>query len=101
MLETPDEIAQTQIDNKKGCESMEEGFIIKIHLHPSSSKESIGGERDGWLDVYVKEKPVSGKANNAVIDLLSRTFGVKRQQIRILHGEKSRRKIVMIKARAN
>ncbi len=79
---------------------MEEGFIIKVHLHPSSSKEGIGEERDGWLDVYVKEKPVSGKANEAMIDLLSRTFGVKRRHIKILRGNKSRRKIVMIETRS-
>jgi hypothetical protein len=65
--------------------------ILEIKVIPSAGREEIiEGEP---LVVKVKEPAEKGKANEALIRLLSRHFGGK---VRIIRGETQRRKIVEI-----
>ncbi len=68
---------------------------IKIKVKPRS-KESKVVEADDFLKVFVKSPPEGGKANEEVIELISKYFGVKKSSIRIVSGFKSREKIVEI-----
>jgi uncharacterized protein (TIGR00251 family) len=45
----------------------------------------------------VRAPPVKGKANEAVIEVLAEFFGVKKSDIRIMSGERSREKVVEIR----
>ena len=64
---------------------------LRLKVIPNSKKaEVIKGEP---LIVKVKETPVKGRANKAVIKLLSKCFG---KSVRIISGEKSKKKIVQI-----
>ena len=63
----------------------------KIKVIPNSkSSEVIEGE---LLTVRVKEAPEKGKANKSVIKLLEKHF---KKGVKIISGEKSRRKIIEI-----
>lgn len=68
---------------------------IKIKVVPNAGKNKVfeGGE---GLKVYVTSPPTRGKANKAVIKLLAEFFEVKRGDVKIIKGEKSREKIVEI-----
>jgi hypothetical protein len=68
---------------------------IKIKVVPNARKNKVfeEGER---LKVYVTSPPTGGKANKAVIKLLADFFEVKRGDVKIIKGEKSREKIVEI-----
>lgn len=68
---------------------------MKIKVVPNAKKNKVldEGER---LKVYVAAPPTEGKANKAVIELLAEFFEVKRGNVRIIKGEKSREKIVEI-----
>jgi len=70
---------------------------VKIKVVPNAKKDKVlyEGER---LKVYVTAQPTDGKANKAVIELLAEFFGVKRGNVRIVRGERSREKIVEIDA---
>lgn len=71
-------------------------MIINVKVIPKARKEKI--EREGEiLKVYVKEKAEKGKANKRVLELLSEFFNVKKSQIRIVSGEKQRKKVIEIK----
>ena len=48
------------------------------------------------MKVYLTAPAVEGKANKALIEFLSEHFGVKKRDIKILLGEKSRNKVVEI-----
>lgn len=52
------------------------------------------GERT--LKLKVNQPPEDGKANKAVLELLSEYFNVKKKKITIISGEKSRNKVVEI-----
>lgn len=67
---------------------------VDIRVKPGARKEAVGGTHDGALVVAVQAPPVDGKANEAVRKALARAFGVRRQDVVIVAGEKSRDKVV-------
>lgn len=57
--------------------------------------QKLTGEETQYL-VSVKELPVDGKANEAIIRALAGYFKVPKSQVRILAGHASREKVVEI-----
>lgn len=72
-------------------------MIINIRVIPKSSKTLIKKENER-LKVYLTKPATDNLANKQLIDLLAEHFNIKRYQIRIIKGEKSRDKIVKINA---
>lgn len=71
---------------------------INIRVVPRSAKNEIIGEMaDGTLKVKLKAPPVDGKANAALIEFLSKEWGVSKTKIQIIRGLASRNKIIMVK----
>jgi uncharacterized protein len=67
---------------------------VKIKLHPSSSQEKIAEvEKDKEYEVWIKEKPIDGKANKELVKILKKYF---KKDVSIIHGLKSRDKVVEI-----
>jgi len=66
---------------------------ILIKVKPNSRTEEIIKEGDIFV-VRVREPPREDKANQAVIKLLAKHFGVPRNQIRILSGLRSKNKMI-------
>jgi len=64
---------------------------IEIKVIPNSNVDAVVEAEP--LIVRVKEPPTKGKANKAVVKLLSEYFNAR---VRIVSGTKSRRKIVEI-----
>ncbi|MBB4910324.1 DUF167 domain-containing protein [Actinophytocola algeriensis] len=67
---------------------------VDIRVKPGARKESVGGTHGDALVVAVQAPPVDGKANDAVRKALARAFGVRRQDVVIVAGERSRDKVV-------
>jgi len=68
---------------------------VSVLVVPNARKNGVVEEGD-HLKVYVRAPPVKGKANEAVIEVLAEFFGVKKSDIRIISGERSREKVVEI-----
>ncbi len=69
---------------------------LRIRVIPSASRNHIAGWRDGELRVKVQAPPERGRANLAVGKLLARALGIKKGAIRIVRGEKDRRKLIEV-----
>lgn len=67
-----------------------------IHVKPNSKKGPLVIEHDNELTVYLREKPVDGEANTALIRLLAKHFGVSKTCITIKTGQNSRHKIIEV-----
>lgn len=68
---------------------------IKIKLHPNSSQEKIKEiEKDQEYEVWIKEKPIGGKANIYLEKLLKKHF---KKNIKIVSGFSSKIKILEVK----
>lgn len=72
---------------------------LYITLKPSAKQDEIVKLEGCRYKVSVKAPAKEGKANKALIKLLSRTFKVPGRDIEILRGIKSRQKTVGIKKR--
>lgn len=71
-------------------------MIIKVKVTPNSKVELV--QRTGPSDyaLKVRERAIEGRANAAVIALLSSYFKVKRSSVSIIKGAKGREKIVEV-----
>jgi uncharacterized protein (TIGR00251 family) len=70
--------------------------ILKVYLQPKSSKnEMVGPYRDG-IKVKVTAPPIEGKANEALIRLLAKEFGIPISCIEVIRGHHSREKTLRI-----
>lgn len=73
------------------------GLAFEIQVTPHASRAEITGLQDGALKLKVTAQPVDGAANEACLKLLAKALKLKKSQMEILAGEKSRKKIVLVK----
>jgi len=73
------------------------GLTFDIHVIPHASRAEIVGVQDGAFKIKVTVPPVEGAANEACIKLLAKELGLKRSQLEIASGAKSRKKTIMVK----
>ncbi len=71
-------------------------LIFKVRVVPRASRSEIVGEHDGALRVRLAAPPVDGAANDELVRLLSRTFGLARSAIAITAGHTSKLKTVRV-----
>ncbi len=72
------------------------GVRIPILVQPRASRLRFGPVHGDRIKVAIFSPPVAGAANQAVVDLLAKTLGVARSQVRITAGHTSRRKTVEV-----
>jgi uncharacterized protein (TIGR00251 family) len=70
---------------------------ISVKVKPNAKQEKIEKVDESHFLIWVKERPQEGKANKAVIKVLSEYFGVPQSQVVLLKGQASREKIFEIK----
>lgn len=68
-----------------------------IRVKPSASEEKIEAVADGQFEVWVKEPPIQGRANRAVIAALAQHFGVVPSRVSIVSGYTSRQKTIEVR----
>ena len=68
---------------------------INVRVKPNSKIEEVVAEDNGFV-VRVKEPPLKGKANKAVIRLLAKHLGLPEAQLRVSRGLTSRAKTIEI-----
>lgn len=68
----------------------------QVKAKPNAKKQQLITEADGSLTAYLKSAPTDGKANQELIELLAKSFGVSKSQVVIKSGLSSRIKIVEI-----
>ncbi len=69
-------------------------MYLKIKIHPSSKRDSVEKKADDSFEVFVRAKPVEGKANDSMLELLSDFLKVPRSRLRLVKGGMTRNKIV-------
>lgn len=69
---------------------------ITIHAKPGSKVAAITDLSDEGLGVQIDAPAKDGEANAALLDYISSVLGVKRRQVSIGCGSKSRDKVVIV-----
>ncbi|PZQ48644.1 MAG: DUF167 domain-containing protein [Micavibrio aeruginosavorus] len=74
--------------------------LLHVHVTPKASAERIKIERRAdstvQIRIYVTCAPEDGKANKAVIALLSKTLAVPKTSLTVLRGDTARDKTIMV-----
>lgn len=68
--------------------------ILKVQVKPNTKQQKIQEQPDGSLTIYLKSPPVDGKANQELIKLLAKRYGIPKSQILIKSGASSRNKLI-------
>lgn len=77
--------------------STPEGTRIEIYVQPGASKTQWSGLHGGTLKLRIKAPPVEGKANEEVTSFLASVFKLRKQNVHLLLGDKSRNKVFLLK----
>ena len=69
--------------------------VIRVRVTTKAKENSVKNSRDDFK-VHLTAAPVGGKANKALIGILAEYFSLKRSQIKIIKGARSRDKLVSL-----
>lgn len=79
------------------------GVELNIYAFPNSKnnkidkKVYIDTEGNKYLKVRVSAIPEEGKANKALIKLIASEFGISKNKVSLLFGEKNNKKIILLR----
>jgi uncharacterized protein (TIGR00251 family) len=68
------------------------GVILPVRANAGARRNGIIGIRNGALRVAVTAAPEKGKANRAIIEVLSKSLNIPKSSIELLSGETSPQK---------
>jgi hypothetical protein len=70
------------------------GSEITLHVQPGASRSELAGLHGDALKLRVSARAVEGAANAAVLEFVARWLGVPKRDLKLLRGDKSRRKTI-------
>jgi uncharacterized protein (TIGR00251 family) len=73
-----------------------DGVRIRVRVVPRASRTELVGLHGDELRIRLTAPPVDGAANEALVSFLADRVGVARSSVRLLSGETSRSKVVLI-----
>lgn len=69
---------------------------VTVIAHPNSKNPRIETDLLECIHVYVKEPPLEGRANRAIVEALADYYKVKKNMVFFLSGEKFKKKLFEI-----
>jgi uncharacterized protein (TIGR00251 family) len=72
------------------------GVTVVVHVQPRARRTAAVGYHGDALKLAVAAAPHEGAANEAVLQLVAKVFGVPPRSVQIVSGSSSRRKRVQI-----
>lgn len=71
-------------------------ITFDVQVVPRASRDRLGPVHGDRLKVQLTAPPVDGAANEALVALLARALGRRRDEVRIVRGRTGRRKTVRV-----
>lgn len=71
-------------------------MYIEVWVKAGMKQASLSMRQENIFDIFVKERPTDGKANEAVILILAKHFDVGKKDVELLRGASSRRKLFVV-----
>ena len=70
--------------------------LINVNVIPNSKKPLISKIDENNYEAKVDERAEDGRANARLVEMLSEYFGVRKSQVRIVKGLRSRSKVIQV-----
>jgi len=74
------------------------GAEITLHVQPGAARTELAGEHGDALKLRVHARAVEGAANSALTEYVADRLGLARRDVKLLRGDKSRRKTLWVAA---
>ncbi|MCL5970714.1 MAG: DUF167 domain-containing protein [Patescibacteria group bacterium] len=74
---------------------------ITVIAHPNAKRTKVEKDLLGQIHVYINQPPLEGKANKAVTEALAEHFSVRKSNVVMISGEKSKNKFFEIIKQTN
>lgn len=84
------DLQQLSVTEKNG------GISFDIIVSPRASRNRFGPMSGDRIKIFVTSPPVEGKANDAIIALVARCLGVRKNAVSIVTGDKGKRKVIHV-----
>jgi hypothetical protein len=84
-------------ENRDHVDARRHVMRLRVHVHPGAKHSRVGGSYDGALGVHVRARAREGAATKEVIESLAAAFDVGNADVTLLHGARSRTKLVEVK----
>ena len=75
---------------------MPKGCRLAVKAIPNAARDAIAGWLGDCLKVKIRAPALDGRANEALCALLARELGLPKRAVFLVHGDKSRQKLVQI-----
>ena len=76
-------------------EKYENVIYLRVLVKPGSKQQNFSKD-ENELTVYLKASPIKGRANKELISFLAEILKLKKSNIELIKGHKSREKVVSI-----
>lgn len=76
--------------------SSKNNIRLKVKVQPRARQQKVQKIGEGEYTIRVLSPPAEGKANKEVIELLASHFHLPPSRVKILRGQKSRQKIIIL-----
>ena len=71
-------------------------MLLTVYVQPGAKRTETAGFHDGKLKIRLNAPPVDGSANRELLSFISKSLNLKKSEVRIYSGEKSRVKTLEI-----
>jgi uncharacterized protein YggU (UPF0235/DUF167 family) len=77
-------------------ESRPDGVVLPVRAQPGGRVNAIRGEQNGALKVSVTQVAEKGKANHALIEVLTKSLKLRKSQLQLIAGGASPQKRFLV-----
>ena len=70
--------------------------LLRVHVQPGARQDEPAGRHGGRLKLRIAAPPVDGAANERVVEVVARLFGLRRGDVELVGGATSRRKDLVL-----
>jgi uncharacterized protein (TIGR00251 family) len=67
-------------------------IVLRVRVQPGAGRSSVTGRHGDALAIRVAAPPVDGRANSQCVELVADLLGVRKSQVELVSGERSRLK---------
>ena len=71
-------------------------ILLDVKVQPSARRQEVQKVSDSEYKIRVLSPPIEGKANKEVIEVVASYFHLPASRVKILRGQRSRKKIVVL-----
>lgn len=82
--------------NRLNLTEIPDGVRFDVLAKPKASRNAVMGVHDGALKIAITAAPEKGKANKAIINMISKLLKIPKNSIKIVSGETTSRKKIEI-----